>query len=952
MRNLKKISAVVVAGAIMLTTIVPAFAAYSPVNGAKASVLNKLELYAGTNPSTFDPSLGTKLTREQGSVLIAKLFNMDTAANALTTEETNAILKDFADGSKVKEYAKKRFAYLVKNDIMSGSLDTATGKVYINADKDLIGGQFATLLLKQLGYDVSDWKQAIEQLSKVEGAKDIADYLSYASSSILRDQAVGLIYGALTADYAAAGTETIIDKIVAANPAIKAVAEEAGLINKVPATLAVESVKALNLKQVEVKFNRAADKAAVEKIANFNVYNSGSTTDLAAGGSVELLADGKTAIVTLGSNFNNGTTGKVVVKDIASYTNDAVTAADITVPTVVGVSVTGPNTITVEYSEPIKGINNAEYTVDNGNYIVTNTAANGTNKVDVTVGVNLTNGEHSLKINGTNVSDYADYKVIGRTISFTVAADTTAPTVSVKSVSPTEVKLVFSKPVANAKDINVLYRHTFNNNIYEMVGNAATVTVNSSTEITLDWSAKPIPLGTNKLYIAYTSDNANKIQDLWGNKLAPLTLDLSVAMDTVKPAVSEVKFVDASTLKVIFSKTVEAATAQTPGNFVIKDSTGKVIAINTPVRGGTDNKEVTLTTTTANALGGGSYTVEVKNVKDTALVANVMDAYSATLNINDTVRPTIGASKYLIDLSDVNHQKATVYVPFSEVMNTATLVKANFLKVVNGSTVALGDNDTLTVAADGKSVTIVVDNGTTAITTIDIVAGAVTDAAGNGLANFTANAAPTADSIAIEKVEAIAKKQIKVTYNGRLSAVTATGYSLFANSTNTGIALSVASHTINSDGKSEVIFNLGSELAADAKSSTYSIGLVTAGATGTKSFLGTGVSNTSAAGVTLDDKIVASVVSVTVTGGAIEIVFDEKIEADTLAATLNGFSVTGGEAKLTAVAMKNGAGVDGTTIVLSGTGFVADQTTVTYNDAAGITDMASNKIAGFTQIAK
>ena len=950
MGNFKRISATVVAAALALTTYVPAFAAYEPVNGNKANVLNQLDLYAGTDPIVFKPSLDTKLTRAQGATLLTKIFNLDDAALALSKAETDAILKDFADGAKVPEWARQRIAYLVKNGMMAGSLDTTTKKLYIKADGDLLGAQFATLLLKQLGYNVDSWKTAIAQLSEVEGAKDIADYLSYATTYILRDQAVGMIYGTLTADYAATGLETVIDKIVTAKPSVREVAEKAGLVKPVVVNLAVESARALNLKQIEIKFNKSVDKSAVEKTSNFNAFNAGSTTDLVAGGSVALQEDGKTAIVTLGSNFNNGTVAKIVVKDLTSYTNDSVAVADTTVPTVVGVSVTGPNTITVEYSEPIKGINNAEYTVDNGNYIVTNTAANGSNKVDVTVGVNFTDGEHSLRINGTNVSDYADYKVIARTLSFTVVADTTAPTVTVKSVSPTEVKLTFNKPITNAKDVNVLYRHTFNNNVYELVGNTANVTVNSSTEITLNWSAKPIPLGANKLYIGYASDSANKIQDLWGNKLAPVALDVSVAMDTVKPAVSEVKFVDASTLKITFSKTVESTSAQTASNYVIKDSTGKVIAINAPVLGGTDNKEVTLTTTTANALGGGSYTVEVKNVKDTALVPNIMDAFSNTMNINDTVRPTLGSSKYLIDSSDVNHQKATVYVPFSEAMNTSTLVKSNFLKVVNGTTSALGDNDTVTIAADGKSVTIVIDNGTSTISSIDVVVGAVKDIAGNGLISFTANAAPTVDTIGVSKVEAIAKKQIKVTFDGRLSSVTAEGYSLFANTTNSGIALSVASHAINSDGKSEVIFNLGSELTADAKAGTYSVDLVVAGAAGTKSFLGTVATNN--AGVNVSDKIVASVKSITVTGGTIEVVFDENIEADTLAATLNGFSVTGGDAKLTAVAMKGGAGVDGTTIVLSGTGFVADQTTVTYNPVAGIADTSANQIAGFTQIAK
>lgn len=948
MRNFKKISAVVVALAIMLTTLVPAFAAtYTTVNGDKAIVLNKLDLYAGTSTTTFEPALETELTRGQGAVLLTKLFNMDDAALALTDAQADAIIKDFADADKVPTYAKKRLAYLVQNEIMSGSLDA--GKLNINADESLLGGQFATLLLKQMGFTVPAWGEAVVQLSGVEGSKDVAAYVSYAKKALLRDHAVGIMYGSLTAKYSD-GSATIIEKIVAAKPALKSVAVAAGLI-AAPIVLAVDSVNALNLKQLEVTFNKAVDKTSVEKIDNFNVYNNASTTDLAAGGSVELQADGKTAIVTLGSNFNNGTIAKVVIKNIVSYSNDAVAVADTTIPTVVGVAVTGPQTVTVEYSEPVKNLSTSEYTVDNGNYIVTNAIANGSNKVDVTVGVKLTNGEHTLKINGTNVTDYAGYKAITDTLSFTLVADTTAPTVSVKSVSPTEIKLTFDKPIINAKNANVQYRHTFNSGIYEMKGNNANVTVNSSTEVTIDWTSMPIPLGANKLYITYTSDTASKIQDLWGNKLEEIALDLSVEMDTVKPLVSEVKFIDASTLKVIFNKKVEASTAQSALNYVIKDSTDKVVTINTPVLGGTDLNEVTLTTSTVNGLGGGSYTVEVKNIKDTAIVPNVMDVYSVTLNINDTVKPTLGASKSLIDSSDVNHNKATVYIPFTEAMDTATLVKANFLKVVNGaSPVALGDNDTITIGADAKSVTIVIDNGTTAVTAIDVVVGAVKDAAGNGLVTFTANAAPTADAIGIAKAEAIAKNQIKVTFDGRLSAVTAAGYSLATSTTEAGIALSVASHTINSDGKSEVLFNLGNDLSADAKTSTEAVIIKAAAALGTKSFLGTILSDT--VGVPVEDKIVASVVSVTVTGGTIEVVFDEDISASTLAATLNGFSVTGGDATLTSVVMKGGVGVDGTTIVLSGTNFVANQTTVAYNSVAGIADVGLNKVASFTQVAK
>lgn len=262
MRNFKKLTAVVVALALVLTTFVPAFAAYNAVNGDKALVLNKLDLYAGTSTTTFDPSLDTELTRGQGAVLLAKLFNMDSAAQALTDAEANAILKDFADASKVPTYAKKRLAYMVKNDIMSGSLNTSTNKLYIDADESLLGGQFATLILKQMGFTVESWKLAIDQLSKVEGAEGLAAYLSYAEKDLLRDQAVGIMYGSLTAEYSD-GAATVIGKLVAAKPELKEEATKAGLLKD----LAVESIAANTAKSFLVKFNNPvadADKVTFE----------------------------------------------------------------------------------------------------------------------------------------------------------------------------------------------------------------------------------------------------------------------------------------------------------------------------------------------------------------------------------------------------------------------------------------------------------------------------------------------------------------------------------------------------------------------------------------------------------------------------------------------------------------------------------------------------------------
>jgi len=435
-------------------------------------------------------------------------------------------------------------------------------------------------------------------------------------------------------------------------------------------------------------------------------------------------------------------------------------------------------------------------------------------------------------------------------------------------------------------------------------------------------------------------------------------------MDTTKPTITEVKFVDAQTIKITFSESLDTVSAELESYYTVKDSTSTAVSVLSAVLSGTDSNIVTLTFDT-DALSGGSYTVEVKGVKDLALVKNIMDAYTATLAINDTVKPVANAGKYVIDnATDATNKKVTVYIPFSEAMDPATIVKGNFLRQINGAGgfLPLGTNDTVTLSADGKSVTLVLYNGATNWTAVDVTVGAVKDVAGNGLLTFVATPALTPDAIAVEKVEAISRTQIKVTFNGKLSTINATGYSLVeqvAGNAPVANTFSVASHTVSSAGKSVVVFNLGTNLAYDVTSNTNPLQLKVASATGTKSFLGTVVTDTTntavAAAFTVKDKVVPVVSSVTyVSATEITVTFTEKIEAGTLALTVNGFSVSGGAENLAITAASIGTAgtgddaVDATTITLTGTGFVQDVTAVSYNSVAGLTDVAGNAIATFT----
>ncbi len=949
MKNFKKVLALALALSMILSTMTTAFAANA--NDDKAVVLNQLGLFKGTSTTEFVPDLDKATDAAQALVLIGRALGWEVDAAATVT---------FTD---VPDYAVPYVAYAVEKGITNGVSETEFGTAVIS------GKRMVTWFLAAAGYD----KAAVW-----------ADTETYATETgmtvpagTLRDDVVAVIYAGLMVKPVGSET-TIVEDLVAADPTLEDAAVAAGLVDATPEVLEVVSVTAKNLKEVEVVFNKAVDKADAEKEANYKVFNGGASTDLLGAGTAVLQEDGVTVLLTLGTSFNNGTTGKVEVSNLlpAKYSNDSVAVSDSTIPTVVGIEVTGPQTFTVEYSEPITNLDAAEYTVDAGNYIVTSAVANGSKKVDVTVGVNFADGEHTVKFNASNVTDYAGYKVVPMTKAFTVAADAIAPTVTIKSVTPKQVKLVFDKPVKNVSDANVKYRHTFNNDTYSYAGDTADVDTNtagnqpfitkvSSTEYTLDFSQKPIALGSNVLYIGYASASGTKVEDLWGNDLAEAALPLSVELDTVKPAVTNVEFVDSQTMKVTFTEEVDATTSQVASNYTVKDSAGDKVAVNTATLGGDDSNVVTLVFA-ADALTGGNYTVEVKNVKDIAFVPNTMDAYSTALAITDKVRPTVKATTWAATGAAAADYAVKLYVPFSEAMDVSTLVKSNFIVTVsdsNGAQAAraLGSNDSITIAGDAKSVELKVDNPEDRpITGVALTVGAVKDVAGNGFAGIvsvsTTDFAIAADSVAVEKVEAIGTKKLKVTYSGRLSTVSATGYSLALDGDGSAVAMnmSVTSHTVNSSNKSEVEFSLGTALT-EAAETTGSLDLVVNDATGTKSYLGTKVDNIASA-TTADandilDKIAPTVASVVYTNATtITVTFNESIEADTIASTLNGFSIANGGV-LDSVAITGGA--DATTIVLTAVNgtdkaFIQDVTTVSYNSVAGLTDVAGNAVASFT----
>lgn len=666
-------------------------------------------------------------------------------------------------------------------------------------------------------------------------------------------------------------------------------------VDEVVTAPAVESVKAINAKQVEVKFNVELDEDSAEDVSNyeFGLQASPSTNVVDdTGASAVLKEDGKTVVLTLedGEKIVNDTDKNVITvnKELKAANGDTlgedykanVSFVDTTVPTIVEIEQTGSKQLRVVFSEPVQdadgdlSFNDNEITIDGGAVPVQSITADTKNSTLIvnTFG-DLTEGEHTLKLVSKSVKDFADFVALEDEIKFTAVDDTTVPTVTVKSADAGKVTIQFSKKVKIPANNNVVFRAVYNNNSNEVEAStdAANITnpdgspyTNTLTdEVVIDFP-QDLPPGDVKLYIEYkdNDDTTNVIKDGYGVTLPEQTLVANVVTDTEKPTVTKVEAEDKNTVDVTFSEEVDRTTAETEGNYTIKDADDDVVAVTNAVLQA-DKKTVRLTT--AN-LDGGNYSIEIEEVKDVAVpTKNKMDTVTKTFQADDSKVPT-STAQYVE--GDGVSTKDKLIIKYSEAMATtgagSIAAKGNYQYTVDGTNYkSLSDKDTLEVSGDNKTVTITLADNVTFGTT-KVKYGAVTDLAGNkldGTVGSIDNATPAA--VGIESAAFTAVDRLEVVFDSLLTNVDATEIDLVKDSTGTahtaGINLTVYSHTVV-DGKSKVVFALDKDVNADGTYETDDVALSVSGATDTETADGIVLGNLAYNGNFVDEDSTANVV--------------------------------------------------------------------------------------------
>ncbi|MDA3846552.1 MAG: hypothetical protein PF505_08410, partial [Vallitaleaceae bacterium] len=407
MRNFKKVISLVLALAMMLSSATVAFAAAPTTSQEKAVVLNALGLFDGVNVDTFDANITGTTNREQAMKMIVEALNWDVDLEAVS---------EFTD---VAVWAQPYVAVAVDMEVTNGIGD---GTMF-GGTVEVTSRQLQTWIDRALGAELAGSWAANAGLNE-----DV---------SLDRGDLVDAIFAALM-ETPIGGTQSLIATICGTNVDLLAIATDAGLITD----LAVVSVTATNLKEAVVVFNTTVVKDDAEDETNYTI--DGATIESAA---VE--ADGKTVVLTLTNAgiFDNSTEYTLEVSDVLVETSITFTVVDAALPVAESITLTGPNTFDITFSEPIDSGSAIAVEVANGVYGAT-PVGDDSNVVEVTLGVSSLD-EDDYEVIVTGATDFANHMMLSKTFTLSYVKDTTIPVPVLVSADQTEVVIDFGKEVVD-----------------------------------------------------------------------------------------------------------------------------------------------------------------------------------------------------------------------------------------------------------------------------------------------------------------------------------------------------------------------------------------------------------------------------------------------------------------------------------------------------------------------
>jgi hypothetical protein len=460
--------------------------------------------------------------------------------------------------------------------------------------------------------------------------------------------------------------------------------------------LKVESVTADNLKEIYVVYNKdVSDDIEVAEKDNYKLNLSNPISGVRV--------DGNTAILTVTNDIDNQKPAKLTISEkiLGEKVEKEFVFFDATLPEIIDMEITGPKSVNIIFSEPMK--KNGKITLKSGNSTLsvnTTFKGYGTSMITVPLYSTFVDGK-TYDITIRDFEDYAGYKNIIRTIEFVYEKDETPPIATVDTVRQEYVKVTFNKPVKGLTPNH--FSHTFTawkamsltkTDTYidpaKEPNNENLVKPTESVKEVYAWFyhdgkkkelERPIHEGTTSFRVIAKSGDYT-VKDEWGNTLEELNVSISVTADRTAPEVTEIEVISENEIKIKFSKSVEFS----KDNIEVLDTNGeKIDGVRLTVVNPGTGKEFNVKL--RKNLTGMAILVNIRNVEDASLYANKMAPYSEVIEIDDKTPPKVNMATYSnAKYSGTKFIEAALYVFYDEPLDADSALKVSNYYIYNGST--------------------------------------------------------------------------------------------------------------------------------------------------------------------------------------------------------------------------------------------------------------------------
>lgn len=848
MKNLKKMLAVLVVISMISTFFVPALAAEdSYTYEAEAEKLYELGLYKGTSTTVYEPNLGGKLDRQTGVVMLLRLFGQEEEALQMATEDAaTKLAAKFTDAAEVADWAQRQVAYAVEKGYVRGLPDgtfapTAdlNGKAYcslilqqlgydgdftydtaafdlsskgglteaqaqifnsnagINRDS-MVGISFSTLqgvykesgktvievlvengnVDKDLAIEVGVLKKEIKSVAELEDVK-VTIGETPALPAEVEVTYVDDTTATLPITWPTVNTSEIGEQEVEGDIGYKDVTVTVKVIVQ-PAELLVDSVEMDNLVEIVINFNGEVEAGKADEKDNYSV--DGKTIK-----SATISEDNTSVTLLLEDKAEQGEELEVTVNTgagLETEVTEKVTALDRTLPEAESASLTGPNSFEVVFTEPVQATDDAEISINDGTYGVSESKLSDSGRVlSVTLGVSsLSEGTYKIRVKG--YKDYADFSILPKTFDVEYEKDETAPVATIKSASQNKVEIEFNKAV---------YRDGF-------YGEEAALTVDYFYHTYSAWKPNAVETSDNKVYtLKFEGEDDDKVYllpegnvtitvlkkvddaavvDAWGNEMEDdAKLTATVVADNEAPVATKVEAEAEDKIVVTFDEDVEKADAEDADNYTIKKGGEEVDATISDIDYSSEDKQATIQLDAK--LSGGTYTIDIKDIRDSSVSKNKMSAITLEFEVTDKTAPELVEATYLVD-----GDNTIIYATFNEEMKTSgdgsVLNKDNYR--LGGK--ALPEGVSLAMfGSDGKKVKITFKteklegsaNGLALVARVADKAGNSVDAWGEGIEDLTKTIVKE-DVPEVTEVRVISADKIEIVIDKKLTKYPANGF--------------------------------------------------------------------------------------------------------------------------------------------------------------------------------